>query len=88
MAYLLATARPASLDAVAALDDICLEAYRSGPAMKFQEQATGVAQHGTDLIASPERRRRRGAILACWRLGFVRQSRRHFGDLVDLWWLR
>lgn len=43
-----------ALDAIATLDDICLEAYRSRAAMKFQEQAASIAEHRTNFIASPE----------------------------------
>lgn len=34
--------------------------------MKLEEETTGVAQDRTHLVATPERRRRGGAILAYW----------------------
>jgi hypothetical protein len=34
--------------------------------MEFEEQATGIAEHGANIIAPPERRRRGRAVLACW----------------------
>lgn len=62
--YLLASARPTGLDAVAALDDIGLEGYGPWAAVQLQEEAAGVAQHGARLIAAPEGRGARGAVLA------------------------
>lgn len=62
-AHLLASG-PARLDAVAALDDIRLERDGARAAVQLQEQPAGVAQHGARLIAAPERRRARRAVLA------------------------
>jgi hypothetical protein len=42
--------------------------------MQLEEQATSVAEDRTDLVSSPERRRRRGAILARRLRGFVVSS--------------
>jgi hypothetical protein len=61
--YLLACARAASLDAVTALDDIGFERDRAWSAVQLQEEAAGVAQDRASLIASPERRRARCAVL-------------------------
>ena len=61
--YLLAP-WPTRLDAVAALDDIRLERDWSRTAVQLQKQSTGVAQHSARLIATPERRGARGAVLA------------------------
>ena len=47
--------RPASLDAVAAFDDICLERDGARPAVQLQEESAGVAEDGTRFIATPER---------------------------------
>jgi len=41
--------------AVARLNNICLETDRSRRAMKLEEEATSIAQHGAHLIATPER---------------------------------
>lgn len=43
-----------ALDSIAALDDIGLQAYRARPTMKLEEQPTGVAQDGSDLVPAPE----------------------------------
>lgn len=64
VAYLLAGAGRASLDAVATLDDIGLEGDGPRAAVQLQEEAAGVAEHRAGLIASPEGRRARGAVLA------------------------
>jgi hypothetical protein len=61
--YLSARTRPASLDAVAALDDIGLEGDGSRAAMQLQKETAGVAEHGTCLIASPKRCSARRAVL-------------------------
>jgi len=62
--YLLAAARSARLDAVAALDDIGLEGDGPGAAVQLEEEAAGIAEHGAGLVAAPERRGARGAVLA------------------------
>jgi hypothetical protein len=62
--HLLACARSAGLDAVAALDDICLERDGSRSAVQLQEEAAGVAENRTCLIAAPERCCARSAVLA------------------------
>lgn len=54
-AYLLAHAGSASLDAVAALDDIGLERDGSRAAVQLQEEPAGVAEDGARFIATPER---------------------------------
>lgn len=48
-------ARAHGFDAIAALDDICLERNRAWATVQLEKQATGVAEHGARLIASPER---------------------------------
>jgi hypothetical protein len=62
--YLSLCAGSASLDAVAALDDIGLERDGARAAVQLQEEAAGVAEDGARLIAAPEGRRARSAILA------------------------
>ena len=52
--YPLATAWPARLNTIAALDDIGLERDGSRPAVQLQEEAAGIAENGTRLVASPE----------------------------------
>jgi len=52
-----------SLDAVAGLDHIGFEADRPWSAMKLEEETAGIAQHRPQLIATPERCGRGGAIL-------------------------
>jgi hypothetical protein len=71
--YLLARTRPASLHAVAALDDIGLERDGAWPAVQLQKQTAGVAENGARLIASPQGRSACCAVLtyrldACQRL--------------------
>jgi hypothetical protein len=51
--YLLACARPASLDAVAALDDIRLERNGSWSAVQLQKETAGVAEDGAGFITAP-----------------------------------
>jgi hypothetical protein len=53
--YLLACTRPASLDAIAALDDIGLERDGARSAVQLQEEPAGVAENRACLIAAPER---------------------------------
>lgn len=52
-----------SLDPMATLDHICLEAYWPWRTVKFQEETAGVAKNGTELVPSPERCCRSGTIL-------------------------
>lgn len=56
--------RTGTLNAVATLDNICLQAYRPRSAVEFEEQATGIAEHGANLVSSPEGSRRGSAVLA------------------------
>lgn len=57
--------RPARvLEPVPGSDDIRLERCRAGAAMKPEEQAAGVAEHGAVFVASPHRGGLRLAILA------------------------
>lgn len=44
-----------SFDAIATLDDICLEADGSWFAVKLEKKATGIAQDGAGVIATPQR---------------------------------
>lgn len=62
--YLLFGALTSGLDTIAALDNICFEAYRSRSPVEFEEQAAGIAEDGTEFISSPEGRSRGRAILA------------------------
>lgn len=67
IAYLLLLlARSGGLDAIARLDNVGLEGDRARSAVQLEEEATCVAEDRTDLIASPERSRRCGAVLARW----------------------
>lgn len=43
------------LDPVAALDNVCFEAYRSRSPVEFEEKAAGVAQNRSQFISSPQR---------------------------------
>ena len=43
VAYLFLLSLSSTLDTIATLDNIGLEAYRAGPPMELQEQSTGVA---------------------------------------------
>lgn len=52
------------LDAIARLDHIGLERDGSWAAVKFEEEAAGIAEDGAGLIAAPERRGRGCAVLA------------------------
>jgi hypothetical protein len=52
------------LDSIATLDRICLEIHWSGPAMEFEEEATGIAESSAEFVAAPERCGRRAAVLA------------------------
>lgn len=54
--YLLLRAWCSCLDAIPALDYISLQADRTRPAVKLQEQSTRVAQYVSIVIPSPERR--------------------------------
>ena len=56
LAYLLLLLSEArSLDAVTGLDNVGLEAYRARATVQLEEEAAGVAEDGSDLIASPKR---------------------------------
>jgi hypothetical protein len=44
-----------TLYAIATLDHVGLEAYRTWSAVEFEEEPAGIAQDGADLISSPER---------------------------------
>jgi hypothetical protein len=63
--------RTGTLNAVATLDNICLQAYRPRSAVEFEEQATGIAEHGANLVSSPEGSRRGSAVLARRLCGFA-----------------
>lgn len=52
-----------SLDPMATLDHICLEAYWPWRTVEFQEETAGIAQNGTELVPSPEWCCRSGTIL-------------------------
>lgn len=41
------------LNAIAALDDVCLQRYRSRAAMQLEKQTAGVAEDGAHLVATP-----------------------------------
>ena len=45
--------RMRSLDSIPALDHVCFEGDGSRAAVKFEEEAAGVAENATRLIASP-----------------------------------
>jgi hypothetical protein len=64
VAYPLATAGPARLHAVAALDDIRLERDGARAAVQLQEEAAGIAENRAILIAAPERGSAGRAVLA------------------------
>jgi hypothetical protein len=57
-------ARTRTFHTITALDNIGLEAYRARAAMQLEEEATSIAKHGSDLIASPQRSGRGRAVLA------------------------
>jgi hypothetical protein len=78
LTYLLATAWTASLDAVAALDDIGFEADGARTAVELQKKPAGIAEDRARLIAPPERGGAGGAVLADG-LGSERCQR-------GLWW--
>jgi hypothetical protein len=63
--------RTRTLNAVATLDNICLQAYRPRSAVEFEEQATGIAEDRANLVSSPEGSRRGGAVLARRLRGFA-----------------
>ena len=75
----LSLARARALDAVATLDNICLQAYRSWTTVQLEEEATGIAQNRADFVAPPERCGRRGAILTSGLLGFTIIVSHHLG---------
>jgi hypothetical protein len=74
--YLLSSTLAASLDAVSALNDVCLEADRPRPAVELEEQATGIAKHRTGLVSPPQGSGAGRAILAD-RLQIVSQCSGH-----------
>lgn len=41
------------LDAIAALDNVCLETNRARTAVQLEEETTRVTQNGTHLVATP-----------------------------------
>lgn len=51
--YLFHTSPPCCLDPIPTLYNICLQADRARAAVKLEEEAAGIAQHGAVLIASP-----------------------------------
>lgn len=53
-----------SLDAVSALDNVGLQAYRARTAVKLQEETAGIAEDTARLISSPERGGTCTAVLA------------------------
>jgi hypothetical protein len=63
--------RTGTLNAIATLDNICLQAYRPRSAVEFEEQATGIAEHGANLVSSPEGSCRGSAVLARRLCGFA-----------------
>lgn len=52
------------LHAVATLDHIGLQAYRTRPAVKLEEQAASVAKHRAEFVPAPQGRRGGAAVLA------------------------
>ena len=54
----------ASLHAIATLDHISLQAYRTRPSVQLEEQPAGVAEHGTGFIPAPQGSSGGAAILA------------------------
>lgn len=62
-AYLLLLCLARGLDPVATLDDIRLQADRTRRAVELEEQTTGIAQDGADLVPPPQRCRRGGTVL-------------------------
>lgn len=70
-----------SLDPMATLDHIRLEAYWPWRTVKFQEETAGIAKNGTELVPSPEWCCRSGTILT-YRLErstiMVSKYRHHF----------
>lgn len=42
-----------SLHAIATLDHIGLQAYRTSPPVQLEEQAAGIAQHGAEFVPTP-----------------------------------
>lgn len=69
--FLLGQLGPHRLDAIATLDDVCLERDGTGAAVQLEEEAAGVAEDGARLVAAPERRGRRLAVLAGGLCGFA-----------------
>lgn len=44
----------AGLDAIATLNHICFQAYRTWSAVQLQKQATGVAEDRTEFVPAPQ----------------------------------
>lgn len=72
-------ARAHGLDAIATLDDVCLERDRTWAAMQLEKQATGIAENSARFIASPERSSGGLTVLAggllCLLIGVSRHGR-------------
>lgn len=72
-------ARAHGLDAIATLDDICLEGDGTWAAMQLEKQATGIAEDCARFIAPPKRSGGGLAILAgrllCLLIGVSRHGR-------------
>ena len=64
-------ARGCCLDAVAALDNISLEADRSWSTVQLEKETAGIAEDAAELVASPERSGAGSTILTDWLLGVV-----------------
>lgn len=58
--------RTRTLNAIATLDNICLQAYRPRSTVELQEETTSIAENGANLISSPEWSSRGRAVLAGW----------------------
>jgi hypothetical protein len=62
--FLLLAVLASSLDPVPTLDYISLETDRPRPAVQLEEEPAGIAEHRSVVVAPPQRRRARRAILA------------------------
>jgi hypothetical protein len=62
--FLLLAVLASSLDTVPTLDHIGLETDGPRPAVQLEKESTGIAEHRSVVVAPPQRRRARGAILA------------------------
>lgn len=63
-AYLALRALASSFHPIPTLDHIGLETDRSWATMQLQKESAGIAEHGAQLIATPEGGRGRATILA------------------------